>query len=45
MFEDVGTSERVVTIVLLAVATVQIILTRPRAGPEASPAPGRRSRD
>jgi hypothetical protein len=39
VFEEVGRSERVVTIVVLVVASVQIILTRPRAGPatEAEP--------
>jgi hypothetical protein len=45
VFRDVGRSERVVTIVVLVVASVQIILTRPRApdgpreavdGPDAS---------
>ena len=30
IFEEVGKSERVVTIVVLVVASVQIILTRPR---------------
>jgi hypothetical protein len=39
VFEEVGRSERVVTIVVLVVASVQIILTRPRAGsqPESEP--------
>jgi hypothetical protein len=32
IFEEVGKSERVVTVVVLVVASVQIILTRPRAG-------------
>jgi hypothetical protein len=42
VFEEVGRSERVVTVVVLVVASVQIILTRPRASPTASastPAP------
>jgi hypothetical protein len=38
IFEEVGRSERVVTIVVLLVASVQIILTRPRAGPDPSEA-------
>jgi hypothetical protein len=33
VFEEVGRSERVVTIVVLVVASIQIVLTRPRAGP------------
>jgi hypothetical protein len=37
-FREVGRSERVVTVVVLVVASVQIILTRPRAP---SPQPGR----
>ncbi len=40
VFEEVGRSERVVTIVVLLVASVQIILTRPRAGPDPSEASG-----
>jgi hypothetical protein len=39
VFEEVGRSERVVTIVVLVVASVQIILTRPRAGPGDAPDP------
>ena len=43
LFAEVGKSERVVTIVVLVVASAQIILTRPRPGaadvpPEAGPA-------
>lgn len=44
-FEEVGRSERVVTAVVLVVASVQIILTRPRAGPvpaEGNGSPGDR---
>jgi hypothetical protein len=33
VFEEVGRSERVVTVIVLLVASVQIILTRPRAEP------------
>jgi hypothetical protein len=33
VFEEVGRSERVVTVIVLIVASVQIILTRPRAEP------------
>jgi hypothetical protein len=40
IFEEVGRSERVVTVVVLLVASVQIILTRPRAGPDPSEASG-----
>ena len=40
-FEEVGRSERVVTVVVLVVASVQIILTRPRAGPVAEADPPR----
>ena len=37
IFREVGKSERIVTIVVLVVASVQIILTRPRPkGPESS---------
>jgi len=43
IFEEVGRSERVVTIVVLLVASVQIILTRPRAGPDPPEAPGPRA--
>jgi len=40
LFEEVGKSERVVTIVVLVVASAQIILTRPRPeGTEAGPSP------
>jgi hypothetical protein len=35
LFKEVGRSERVVTLVVLVVASVQIILTRPRADPDA----------
>ncbi len=35
VFEEVGRSERVVTVIVLLVASVQIILTRPRATPAA----------
>ncbi len=35
VFEEVGRSERVVTAIVLVVASVQIILTRPRAEPAA----------
>ena len=38
VFEEVGRSERVVTVIVLLVASVQIILTRPRA--ESSPPSG-----
>ena len=38
VFEEVGRSERVVSVIVLLVASVQIILTRPRA--EAAPPPG-----
>jgi hypothetical protein len=31
IFHEIGVSERVVTVIVLVVATVQIILTRPRA--------------
>jgi hypothetical protein len=34
VFEEVGRSERVVTAIVLVVASVQIILTRPRAEPD-----------
>jgi hypothetical protein len=40
VFEEVGRSERIITAVVLAVASVQIVLTRPRAesaGPVADP--------
>lgn len=37
VFEEVGKSERVVTAVVLVVASVQIVLTRPRAAAEPSP--------
>ena len=33
VFEEVGRSERVVTVIVLVVASVQIVLTRPRAEP------------
>jgi hypothetical protein len=39
VFEEVGRSERAVTIVVLVVASVQIILTRPRAGPAGATEP------
>ncbi len=39
VFEEVGRSERVVTAVVLVVASVQIVLTRPRAGAEAAAGP------
>ncbi len=39
VFEEVGRSERVVTIVVLVVASVQIILTRPRAASEPASGP------
>jgi hypothetical protein len=35
VFEEVGRSERVVTAIVLVVASVQIVLTRPRAEPDA----------
>jgi uncharacterized membrane protein (DUF106 family) len=35
LFEELGTSERVVTLVVLIIAMLQIILSRPRAGDEA----------
>jgi hypothetical protein len=38
-FREVGRSERVVTLVVLVVASVQIILTRPRADPAEASAP------
>jgi hypothetical protein len=39
VFHEVGRSERVVTILVLVVASAQIILTRPRAGPIAEGSP------
>ncbi len=39
VFEEVGRSERVVTVIVLVVASVQIVLTRPRAGAEAAAGP------
>ncbi len=39
IFREVGKSERVVTIVVLVVASVQIILTRPRRKENTAPAP------
>jgi hypothetical protein len=39
LFEEVGKSERVVTIVVLVVASAQIILTRPRPETADAPAP------
>jgi CRISPR/Cas system-associated endonuclease Cas3-HD len=36
VFHEVGKSERVVTVVVLVVASVQIILTRPRSGTSVS---------
>ncbi len=54
IFHEVGKSERIVTIVVLVVASVQIILTRPRrneageltsrGGPDTPAHPGRRSK-
>jgi hypothetical protein len=38
VFEDIGKSERVVAALVLVVASIQIILTRPRAGAGATPA-------
>ena len=38
IFREVGKSERIVTIVVLVVASVQIILTRPRRKEEVTPA-------
>ena len=37
IFREVGRSERIVTIVVLLVASVQIILTRPRRGEDSDP--------
>ena len=37
IFREVGRSERIVTIVVLLVASVQIILTRPRRGEDNDP--------
>ena len=39
IFHEVGRSERIVTVVVLVVASVQIILTRPRRGAEPPPRP------
>ena len=43
LFEEVGKSERIVTVIVLVVASVQIVLSRPRAdsrdAPEDGPAP------
>jgi hypothetical protein len=39
VFEEVGRSERVVTVIVLLVASVQIVLTRPRSEPVAPPGP------
>jgi diguanylate cyclase len=39
IFREVGKSERVVTIVVLVVASVQIILTRPRRSEDKAPGP------
>ena len=39
VFEEVGRSERVVTVIVLLVASAQIILTRPRAEPAVPPGP------
>ena len=39
IFEEVGRSERVVSAIVLVVASVQIILTRPRAEPSPGPEP------
>jgi len=45
IFRDVGKSERIVTIVVLVVASVQIILTRPRRNePERATAPSAQTR-
>jgi hypothetical protein len=33
MFHELGTSERIVTLIVLAIASAQIIIARPRAGP------------
>jgi hypothetical protein len=43
IFDEVGRSERVVTVIVLVVASVQIILTRPRVSPDppAGAGPGR----
>jgi hypothetical protein len=38
IFEPVGKAERIVTLAALAVASVQIILSRPRAAPKGEPA-------
>ncbi len=40
IFAEVGKSERVVTVLVLIVASVQIVLARPRAEPAGSVAPG-----
>lgn len=42
LFEDLGKSERIVTALVLVIASIQIILSRPRAG-GSSPAPASRS--
>ena len=39
IFHEVGKSERIVTIVVLVVASAQIVLTRPRRPPEGQPVP------
>jgi hypothetical protein len=39
VFEEIGTSERIITVIVLLVASVQIILTRPRAEPPPSARP------
>jgi len=38
IFGEVGKSERVMTALVLVIASVQIVLARPRAGPEVAPA-------
>ena len=43
IFREVGKSERIVTIVVLVVASVQIILTRPRRKDPRPPGPAKQS--
>jgi hypothetical protein len=45
IFHEIGVSERVVTVIVLVVATVQIILTRPRANPPEPAQPAERAPD
>jgi hypothetical protein len=40
LFHEIGRSERLVTLIVLIVATVQIVISRPRAPSEDSASPG-----